>query len=709
MRHLLLLLSLFALAGCQAPQDGVKVTVTATGFVPGCLRVTARDEASGETRSTMLGGKGTPSVGGSVLVGVVLPESWGTRLTLTAEAHEAPFVADQGCTGKVITSKEGAVSIVRGEAAKGRPPELTLALTATDQDGDGYVHEASGGTDCNDTPGIGDAIHPGALERCNGRDDDCNGDDDQTFFGLGVACAEDGGCSGRLECDLDNLKTTCKAPAPTLAWVDKDGDQVGRANVEPSRFCAPLTVPDAGYVPFTARHDDCDDTNRNIHPAALEACNGLDDNCDGSQDNIAFEACTTLTSQCSGAQQCKGTSGEKECVATGPVPTWYPDQDLDGRGVSGMGTPSCTLQADAGYALHDGDCDDGNPFIHSAATELCDEQDNDCDGEKDEAQVCGATVPGWEARLVGGNTARIWHGISLYQNGGVWLAGTHSGRGAKLPDKVDFTFPEGTCAGTPPALYSVWAHPRTAKAFLGGADENLSIQEATSITCGPQPSIDSDNPQTVIHGLMGFADSVDPEEVQIFGVATSGNGNDGATFLWNGQTASVPVLPATDTTLRGVHGLSPALMFAVGSYRSPSASAQGRILRYQPGEFPSWGQHVEPPDAKALNAVWVVHPRLAYAVGYLGTFMKWDGATWSKQAGPSDSEQLTGVVAFGSNAIYVSSESGTLYRYYDGVWHTHQLGAPLHALNGNRPDNIWAAGAQGKVFHYPAWSFPTPP
>ncbi|RYZ42194.1 MAG: hypothetical protein EOO71_08740 [Myxococcaceae bacterium] len=714
MRHLLLLLPLFALAGCQSPQDGVKVTVTSTGFLPGCLQVTARDDASQETRSTALAGKGAPSVGGSVLVGVVLPGHWGTALTITAEAFETPFEAGQDCAGKVVASGNGQVSVVRGEAAKGNPPGLTLALSATDEDGDGYVpknDDGTGGTDCDDRPTAGASVHPGAKENCNDRDDNCDGDDDQTHFKLGVACENDGGCTGRLECAFNKVDTTCKAPEPEYAWVDGDDDKVGKAGVEPTRFCAPSTVPDAGYVPFSARHDDCDDGNKNIHPLATEACNGADDNCDGTPDNIAFEDCMTPDSQCVGARQCKGIAGDKECVATVPVPTWYPDSDLDGKGRTNAGIASCSIQAGAGYITASGDCDDGNPFIHATAPELCDEQDNNCDGQTDENQVCGTTAPPrWVGNQIGTDSGRTWYGISLYGNGGVWLSGSDSGRGVKKPGEADFTLRPGACAGNARALHAVWAHPGSGKAYMGGTEERLLIQEDSSTVCGPQPSLNSNSNDTVTYGLLGFVSATDPDEVLLYGVATEGNLNDGATFRWNGEVNTVAAPRMNDTPLKGIHGLSPDLMFAVGSFKNPSSSGpKGRILRYQPGST-SWGDLKEPAGAKGLNAVWVVHSKLAYAVGDNGTFLQWDGTSWALAPSPSGGENLNGVMAFGSNAIYVASASGTLYRYYDGIWHPYALhNASLTSIRGTRPDDLWTAGAQGKAFHYPAWPTPALP
>ncbi|MBN2724859.1 MAG: hypothetical protein JXR95_12375 [Deltaproteobacteria bacterium] len=63
-----------------------------------------------------------------------------------------------------------------------------------DEDGDGYGEGCPMGPDCNDSVA---AIHPGAVERCNGFDDNCNDEIDE---GVLNAC---GNCSTR--CDVEQL------------------------------------------------------------------------------------------------------------------------------------------------------------------------------------------------------------------------------------------------------------------------------------------------------------------------------------------------------------------------------------------------------------------------------------------------------------------------------------------------------------------------
>ena len=68
-----------------------------------------------------------------------------------------------GAAGVVLFARSG---------AKAGPLRGTAAPGCTDEDGDGYGIGCAAGPDCNDHD---PAMHPGAVEICNFKDDDCNG------------------------------------------------------------------------------------------------------------------------------------------------------------------------------------------------------------------------------------------------------------------------------------------------------------------------------------------------------------------------------------------------------------------------------------------------------------------------------------------------------------------------------------------------------
>ncbi|HMZ89396.1 MAG TPA: MopE-related protein [Chitinophagales bacterium] len=98
---------------------------------------------------------------------------------------------------------------------------------------------------------------------------------------------------------------------------------------------------------------DCDDTNPDINPGATEICNGMDDNCNGDIDEGL-----TFT-------------------------TYYADMDGDGYGDAGMSATTCDGTPD-GYVMDATDCNDADAAVNPGATEICNDVDDNCDGNIDE-------------------------------------------------------------------------------------------------------------------------------------------------------------------------------------------------------------------------------------------------------------------------------------------------------------------------------------
>ena len=149
------------------------------------------------------------------------------------------LLAAAGCADKERTADSGVADAGAGDSGGSDAP--------ADLDGDGFTADA----DCDD----GDAtVSPGAVELCNGVDDNCDGQTDED------------------------------AAADAVAWfADQDADGFGDAELE-RRACAAPT----GHV---ADATDCDDADSSVFPGAPEVCgDAVVNDCDGGVD-AALAAC----------------------------------------------------------------------------------------------------------------------------------------------------------------------------------------------------------------------------------------------------------------------------------------------------------------------------------------------------------------------------------------------------------------------------------
>jgi hypothetical protein len=249
-----------------------------------------------------------------------------------------------------------------------------------DADGDGIDAQQ----DCDDRdPGV----YPGAVEVCNGADDDCDG-------------------------TIDVLADP--PPEGTPVWfLDADGDGHGGATDGVTACSSP-----AGYA---ASADDCDDAAADVYPGAVETCDQRDQDCDGTADDGAIDArmwyvdadgdghgapaggyvaCSAPDGTVASPDDCDDAAAD---VYAGALETcderdqdcdgvaddgavdqvvWYVDGDRDGYGDSSRTIQACA--APAGYVGTPGDCDDSSATRNPGASEVCNRLDDDCDGEADE-------------------------------------------------------------------------------------------------------------------------------------------------------------------------------------------------------------------------------------------------------------------------------------------------------------------------------------
>ena len=304
--------------------------------------------------------------------------------------------------------------------------EASKVTVFADSDGDGY---GAAGTElrvCDVRPGFATnaddcddfraAVNPGALEQCDGIDNNCNGEADedlrqQQFFldadgdGWGDPDPERGqvSCSPPLglvendqDCDdtnsaispegievCDEIDNNCNGliddedrfldieSAPRW-YSDRDSDSFGDIN----DFIQQCSDPGGGRV---LNPDDCDDTQDSINPLALEQCNKIDDDCDLLIDDSDINNVNPID----------------------PVEQdlWYEDKDLDG-----FGNPNVTRLACFQpwfFVNNPNDCDDEEPLLTLPAPWL---QDNDGDGfgaGPPSLERCDAPGPSWVLAVIG--------------------------------------------------------------------------------------------------------------------------------------------------------------------------------------------------------------------------------------------------------------------------------------------------------------------
>jgi hypothetical protein len=133
---------------------------------------------------------------------------------------------------------------------------------------------------------------------------------------------------------------------------------------------------------------DCAPLDASIHSNVIEACDDIDNNCNGETDEMDALGCMML----------------------------YEDLDVDGYGGDG---PACLCTANEEWnAEVGGDCDDLDDQMYPGYEEVCDGKDNDCQDGADDALVMPCVPDGytgdeafWSVGICGSGTSTCLEGV----------------------------------------------------------------------------------------------------------------------------------------------------------------------------------------------------------------------------------------------------------------------------------------------------------
>jgi hypothetical protein len=266
---------------------------------------------------------------------------------------------------------------------------------------------------------------------------------------------------------------------------------------------------------------------------------------------------------------------------------------------------------------------------------------------------------------------------------------------------------------------------RRFRAVAGGGAILLALLAfpALAATAAPThaPAQPSGLPGSMRWGVDGYHDYAgvvanSPTDAVVVGMTNQGGDQikrwDGGAWLHqpNGDTSQ--------SGLSGVDADGPDDVWAVGSFLSKHGHGIQPLALHWDGtvweriHVPDISPTGEPPSpltgSNALAAVSVIGPGDVWAVGanHVGEgpdfslVEHWDGSSWTTIAGPANTPDMYGVLAFSDTDVWAAAGDQGVDHWNGRTWTVYTPEPPAHsvaggsiqAVAGTGPDDIWAVG-----------------
>ena len=516
--------------------------------------------------------------------------------------------------------------------------------------------------DCGDEACTHDETTENCPEDCPAECDDGACTHDETAASCEVDCPP---VCGDEACTHDETAASCEGDCPAECG---DGDVTHDEQCEPgdSDTC---TTSCASTGSLT-----CEDCRWSGCAPPEESCNGLDDDCDGDEDE-SFDCALGETAGCS--TSC-GTTGSWSCTSscTWPATCSPPAESCNGEDDDcdeavdedfdcflGEEAECDTSCGTTGTMICDGSCT--WPVTCSPPLEVCNSVDDDCDSSTDEGCACRLswndelTMSGFEVAL--DSWTASWDEVLVVSSGG----------------KVyRFDGSEWTTETLPPPSGHIYAN---ARAIWGSSPEELWVAGAAGYLARNRGS-----------GWRLVSAVTDAELVDLWGTAADdvfAVGTGGVIIHYDGSSWT-EMASETSNDLSGVWGWSSSGVLAVGT--------SGTVRRYDGG---TWSAAASI-GATDLTAIWGRSEAAIFVVGAGQIAYSDDGGdSWVDHAVTGTMRAVWGGPA-NNDHVYVVGDGAQLHRYegrvgilYD-VSNWNELDAPsvnLRTVTGSSTENVFVA------------------